>query len=128
MPDSTEAPPISFKAPKKRKNRAKPSDVDHDTLQNDSVVKKEDNEEQKASLSDLEPHGNTVLAEALRRRNIHRNRPKGVAFRADANREMNIKEETKSEDENETTGGLIPIQKRFAPQTGIIGELVNKHM
>ncbi|KAF3764789.1 hypothetical protein M406DRAFT_291968 [Cryphonectria parasitica EP155] len=68
------------------------------------------------------------VAEALRLRNARKSRLKGVEFRPEAA----AKEEAKAE------LGLVPdedgeavelgVSRRFAPQVGLVGELVNKHM
>ncbi|RNJ61207.1 hypothetical protein D7B24_000060 [Verticillium nonalfalfae] len=69
------------------------------------------------------------IAEALRLRNLRKSRLNGVGFRAQTR-----------EDEPSSSTALIPkpqdeetapdggITNRFAPQTGLVGELVNKHM
>ncbi|PNH28994.1 hypothetical protein BJF96_g7820 [Verticillium dahliae] len=69
------------------------------------------------------------IAEALRLRNLRKSRLNGVGFRAQTR-----------EDEPSSSAALIPkpqdeetapdggITNRFAPQTGLVGELVNKHM
>ncbi|KAF3344798.1 hypothetical protein VdG2_06984 [Verticillium dahliae VDG2] len=69
------------------------------------------------------------IAEALRLRTLRKSRLNGVGFRAQTR-----------EDEPSSSAALIPkpqdeetapdggITNRFAPQTGLVGELVNKHM
>ncbi|KAK0633389.1 hepatocellular carcinoma-associated antigen 59-domain-containing protein [Immersiella caudata] len=77
------------------------------------------------------------VAEALRLRNARKHRNGGVAFRAgpssngegggmtEENPEMSIVLHDSAEGDSALLGG---ITQRFAPQTGLVGELVNKHM
>lgn len=76
-----------------------------------------------------ETEGSSV-AEALRLRNARKSRFKGVEFRPES--------ASASKDEPSTEhNSLVPkedpleafsVSKRFAPQQGLVGELVNKHM
>lgn len=81
------------------------------------------------------------VAEALRLRNLRKHRHGGVAFRAgtsshgesgdtiDVNTERGLVlhggSDEAQHDESMILGG---INRRFAAQTGLVGELVNKHM
>ncbi|KAJ2897289.1 hypothetical protein MKZ38_004800 [Zalerion maritima] len=151
MSDSADAPAVVFRAVKKRKYRQKQTNDNHDSTPQPQaeapsvgpVVKREDSEEDSKALHQLQApqkpseDDESSLSEALRRRNAHKNKLKaGVAFRADATSskdEKQAQKDVKSDEGDEgeeegVVGGIIPINKRFAPQTGIIGELVNKHM
>lgn len=147
MSDTTEAPQVVFRAVKKRKYRQKQAADDredsaigksHAPADADAVVKKEPDDNAKIPIQDDKASDDeAALAEALRRRNAHKSRLKGgVAFRAESavsEQRNGVKGEhdddaKMEEDEDGSIGGIVPINKRFAPQTGIIGELVNKHM
>jgi hypothetical protein len=74
----------------------------------------------------------TSVSEVLRLRNARKGRLGGVAFRAGSTTRAD-EAATNTEQglvlhesaENQIVGG---IRNRFAPQTGLVGELVNKHM
>ncbi|KAL2142597.1 hypothetical protein VTI28DRAFT_988 [Corynascus sepedonium] len=83
------------------------------------------------------------VAEVLRRRNARKHKHGGVGFRAGPSSGPGGGDPATSEENEER--GLVPwgnadvqqgaevaviggISKRFAPQTGMVGELVNKHM
>jgi hypothetical protein len=86
-------------------------------------------------------HGLSV-AEVLRLRNSRKHRPGGVGFRAgpsfpgDSSRvtsEENTEQSMVLHGNTDTQQGaevavIGGISKRFAPQTGLVGEVVNKHM
>jgi len=74
------------------------------------------------------------VAEVLRLRNARKHKLGGVGFRAglgshadDAENALVVRDGTDSATPEDSTiiGG---VEKRFAPQTGMVGELVNKHM
>lgn len=80
--------------------------------------------------------GRSAVSEALRLRHARRARLGGVAFRAgptprgDADAEGEAGQGLVLHDGG-TAGNQVAvgaISKRFAPQTGLVGELVNKHM
>lgn len=72
------------------------------------------------------------IAEALRLRNLRKSRLKGVGFRPQDGR--NAKHDAANPERGLTHGNQdadaveLGIAGRFAPQTGTVGELVNKHM
>lgn len=75
--------------------------------------------------------GDLSVAEVLRLRNARKSRPKGVEFRP----EGAPKDETPAEaallpgdDAQNSDATELGMSRRFAPQAGLVGELVNKHM
>jgi hypothetical protein len=78
------------------------------------------------------------VAEVLRLRNLRKQRHGGVAFRAgpygygddssataENSEQSMVLHDSADADDSGILGG---ITQRFAPQTGLVGELVNKHM
>lgn len=89
--------------------------------------------------SDDDNNQGLSVAEALRRRNARKAKLRGVTFGADgpsrpdaaANQsdalELMIREEAHRADDASANAAAVTA-RRFAPQTGLTGELVNKHM
>jgi len=83
-----------------------------------------------ADVADTEEH--LPVSSVLRLRQARKGRLGGVAFRAGSTRADEQPQNTEqclvphdAQADNPIVGG---ITKRFAPQTGLVGELVNKHM
>ncbi|KAL2756916.1 hypothetical protein ACRALDRAFT_1092977 [Sodiomyces alcalophilus JCM 7366] len=74
------------------------------------------------------------IAEALRLRNLRKSRLKGVEFRPQGSQDRNAKHDAANPEgglvqgNQDADGVELGMTGRFAPQTGIVGELVNKHM
>ncbi|KAM0287731.1 hypothetical protein ACHAQH_000262 [Verticillium albo-atrum] len=71
------------------------------------------------------------IAEALRLRNIRKSRTNGVGFRAQNREDESSSSSSRAlipKPQEEDTAPEGGITNRFAPQTGLVGELVNKHM
>lgn len=73
------------------------------------------------------------VAEALRLRNARKARLKGVGFRPEGTTKVSDGVSTErslvlKDDPNGPDATEYGISKRFAPQAGLVGELVNKHM
>ncbi|KAI3329390.1 P-loop containing nucleoside triphosphate hydrolase protein [Xylariaceae sp. AK1471] len=83
-------------------------------------------------------HRDEVLpvSEALRLRNARKSRLRGVAFGVDNNMKTGGVEEgddelslmIREEEKKAIEQSIMAANKRFAPQTGLSGEIVNKHM
>ena len=136
------APPVVFRPGKKRKTYRQrveeregtvetPTDADPATPGSTIATPAEPNEEASGSS----------VAEALRLRNLRKHKHGGVEFRAgpsgladnhaamEENHEQGLvlhgNADAQQGAETAVMGG---ISKRFAPQTGMVGELVNRHM
>lgn len=80
--------------------------------------------------------GGLSVAEALRLRNARKSRLKGVEFRAEissaaAGEQAGVGEHdtARQQQKDEIAEALeLGVSRRFAPQAGLVGELVNKHM
>lgn len=73
------------------------------------------------------------IAEALRLRNARKARLKGVGFRPEGTSKIPEGVSTEQslvlkDDSNGPDAMEYGISRRFAPQAGLVGELVNKHM
>lgn len=143
-------PPIVFRPKKKPRlrQRAAETTLEKETAReerkpgrgaNDDRV---DNEEDVTAAAAADEEVSFSVAEALKRR--RKNRPKGVEFKPERPSASTQQQEghdregqgpaagrgddgaaPQQEPSNVVVGG---IRGRFAPQTGLIGELVNKHM
>lgn len=131
-------PQVVFRPSKRRKQfrqRAGESDTKADdaisqatappssTIETGSAV---DNEREDDGASAREGFS---VAEAVRLRNARRSKLRGVEFRP----EEPLKDETVAEPshapKDEVAEALeLGMSRRFAPQAGLVGELVNKHM
>ncbi len=133
--DGTPEPQVVFRANKKRKayrQRAEASGDAEDVV--GAAPTAADKDEAANGQTQSEDVTETAVAEALRLRNARKSRLKGVGFTVesaardghaddDANDERSLV--VRGQEEPAPVGG-IPV--RFAPQTGLTGELVNKHM
>jgi hypothetical protein len=76
------------------------------------------------------------VSEALRLRNGRKSRLRGVTFGLDSNTKTGGAEEyddelslmIREEEKKAIEQSMLAANKRFAPQTGLSGEIVNKHM
>lgn len=90
----------------------------------------------KTSDDTEEGGGGLSVAEALRLRNARKSRLKGVEFRAEsssaaAGEQAGVGEHdtARQQQKDEIAEALeLGVSRRFAPQAGLVGELVNKHM
>lgn len=134
---STEAtePQVVFRPSKKRKiyrNRAKSTD-DDDVGNGEarSLTRKDAPGPSDDTRSDDAEDGLSV-AEILRLRNARKSRLRGAGFKADSGAEETNTERSlvlkSGAGEIDKPADIEAITKRFAPQTGLVGELVNKHM
>lgn len=90
----------------------------------------------KTSYDTEEGGGGLSVAEALRLRNARKSRLKGVEFRAEsssaaAGEQAGVGEHdtARQQQKDEIAEALeLGVSRRFAPQAGLVGELVNKHM
>ena len=137
-PETTTEPQIVFRAGKKRKAyRQRPADQDAPVAEEPSaaasraVANDEGEGGAEANKSEGDEEGLSV-AEALRLRNARRTRLGGVGFSATA------AAAAANDDEAQRSlvlrgEGVDPLElhdmsRRFAPQTGLVHEMVNKHM
>lgn len=133
-------PQVVFRPSKKRKHfrqRAEEGEAKHDESTHQAAAQPIINSEAEAkpfgardTNSDTEE---TSVAEALRLRNARKARLKGVGFRPEGTSKASDKVSTEQslvlkDDPNGPDAMEYGISKRFAPQAGLVGELVNKHM
>ncbi|KAK0672845.1 hepatocellular carcinoma-associated antigen 59-domain-containing protein [Cercophora samala] len=144
-PEATPEPQVVFKAGKKRKayrQRVEEPEIANTDTQNATeptpatAPAVAGNGAQTTAAEEDEEKGLSV-AEVLRLRNSRKHKFGGVGFRArpgqsthgdddgSAPEEQSLVLHGSAEAEPETFGG---ITQRFAPQTGLAGDLVNKHM
>ncbi|ROT39870.1 hypothetical protein SODALDRAFT_332002 [Sodiomyces alkalinus F11] len=88
-----------------------------------------------AQVDDDPDPSSQSIAEALRLRNLRKSRLKGVGFRPQGSQDgRNARDDDANQERSLVQGNQdgdavdLGIHGRFAPQTGIVGELVNKHM
>ncbi|TLD23174.1 hypothetical protein PspLS_07345 [Pyricularia sp. CBS 133598] len=95
-------------------------------------IKKEDSDGEKEHVDEDEDAG-LAVAEVLRLRNARKGKTRGVDLRADsvsklvdkpASTELVVKEEMPGP----AAAVVAGLGRRFAAQTGLVGELVNRHM
>lgn len=145
-PEATE-PQVVFRPGKKRKiYRQRPREAEgsptgaaNEKPATTSILSPRSSLElREASYADPEEEGIHV-AEVIRRRNARKARLGGVAFRAESTprseggiagdggteQALVVHEGGGSDTVDTPVGGIV---KRFASQTGLVGELVNKHM
>lgn len=83
--------------------------------------------------ADLDANDHLPVSSVIRLRQARKGRLGGVAFRAGSTTQADEQSQNTEQSlvphdgiaDNPITGG---IAKRFAPQTGLVGELVNRHM
>jgi hypothetical protein len=130
-------PSVVFRPSKRKKPYRQRADGDVKPLDDSAPTAPQPTPTDKAAASDED--GGPSVAEALRLRKQRRGRPGGVGFRADNSSRGEPTAENAEQGlvlhdraaaaaaaaEADPFGGMT---KRFAPQTGMVGELVNKHM
>lgn len=145
-PEASE-PQVVFRAGKKRKiyrQRSEESDSPTTEIANESSAVATGPSDGISLESQEPPHLDSPdeglsVAEAIRRRNARKARLGGVAFRAtppSRNEDVGPEGDRNTDQSlvvHEEGGGAVDIStggivKRFASQTGLVGELVNKHM
>ncbi|KAK3937121.1 hepatocellular carcinoma-associated antigen 59-domain-containing protein [Diplogelasinospora grovesii] len=135
------APQVLFRAGKKRKMHLRQRGDDETTEHATANLTPTPGQPDSSSTIDntTESHSDESrhsVAEVLRLRNARKSRLGGVAFRpggsssqdnpsTDHNTEQSMVLHTINPRETMAMGG---ITKRFAPQTGLVGDVVNKHM
>lgn len=139
-------PQVVFRSSKKRKQfrqRAEESNVKTDDTTNQAAAapaasaQDDDAKPRDGDDEASEPEGISV-AEALRLRNARKSRLKGVEFRPEGAPSKSTADGAADSEQNlahhqkEGAGAPEPMEygvsRRFAPQAGLVGELVNKHM
>lgn len=140
MESENTEPQVVFRPSKKRRNfrqRAEQPITNEDGAATQAAVPSaQAQDEQVKPNDDLDATSDTEgisVAEALRLRNARKSRLKGVGFRpestiprgeeSNAERSLVLKSDANAADHLE-----YGVAKRFAPQAGLVGELVNKHM
>jgi hypothetical protein len=128
-------PQVVFRPSKKRKHlrqRAEEPETKTDEAAQQPAAQAlaHDGETKHDTNSDIEE---SSVAEALRLRNARKARLKGVGFRPEsasiASENTNAEQSlVLKDDPNGGDAMEYGISKRFAPQAGLVGELVNKHM
>jgi len=129
-------PQVVFRAGKKRKNyRQRP--VDGETLEDQAAPTSESADQPRPALAANEEEEQSSVAEALRLRNARKSKLRGVGFRpedgwskpqSEDNSEQSLVLRNAPEDGLSPADVIAGMGRRFAPQTGLAGELVNKHM
>ncbi|KAJ8129654.1 hypothetical protein O1611_g3981 [Lasiodiplodia mahajangana] len=147
-PDAEAPQPIVFRGKKRKTYRQRPGagpgdetstmpvDAVPDTP-NATTTTQASTPDPIATTTDQEQDEALSISEALRLRNARKSRLRGVTFGVDSNTQtgkdegegdddlsLMIREEEKKAVEQSITAA----NKRFAPQTGLSGEIVNKHM
>jgi hypothetical protein len=138
-----DVPQVVFRPGKKRKiYRQRPTELDSATSNHETTNEAGSAEPSRPTATDEhdEDDQNLSVAEVLRLRNARKHKHGGVGFstgqsglgddgtaRENAERSVVLhgNADTQQGAEAAVIGG---ISKRFAPQTGMVGELVNKHM
>lgn len=136
-------PQVVFRPSKKRKQfrqRAGDSEITADEATNSAAAPPKSAQDTDAKLPDGDDgdgEGSEIegisVAEALRLRNARRSRLKGVEFRAQGAPKVAADEDLGrqsllSKDDDAQDGVEFGMSRRFAPQAGLVGELVNRHM
>ncbi|ROW18254.1 hypothetical protein VPNG_00228 [Cytospora leucostoma] len=139
MESENTEPQVVFRPSKKRKNfrqRAEqPSTNEDGAAAQAAVPSAQAQDEQVKPNDDLGATSDTEglsVAEALRLRNARKSRLKGVGFRPEGTNprgeESNAERSLVLKDDAAADAMEYGVSKRFAPQAGLVGELVNKHM
>lgn len=133
-------PQVVFRLSKKRKHfrqRAEESETkpDEATRQAAAPPLPDQDGEEKPSGSHEKNSDNeeSSVSEALRLRNARKARLKGVGFRPEGSSKVSDEVSTEQslvfkDDPNGADAMEYGVSRRFAPQAGLVGELVNKHM
>lgn len=131
---------IVFRPSKKRKQflrqRAEDNDPTVDDATSEAAAPTKPAQESDSRPQDGNDKGTSEteglsVAEAIRLRNTRKSRLKGVEFRPEgASKEESLAEHTLAnrDDEHGPDAMEYSMSSRFAPQAGLVGELVNKHM
>ncbi|KAK7719801.1 hypothetical protein SLS64_001982 [Diaporthe eres] len=133
-------PQVVFRPSKKRKHfrqRAEESETKADEATHQAAAQPLPDQDGEAKPSG--PHDTnsdteeSSVAEALRLRNARKARLKGVGFRPEGSSKVSDEVSTEQslvlkDDPNGPDAMDYGISRRFAPQAGLVGELVNKHM
>lgn len=95
------------------------------------IIKKED-QPSDAEKEDVEDAGASV-AELLRLRNARKNKTRGVDLRAESGLKVEEEPATSTdlvmrEDAAASAAVIAGLGRRFAAQTGLVGEVVNRHI
>ncbi|KAL1852041.1 hypothetical protein Daus18300_012323 [Diaporthe australafricana] len=130
-------PQVVFRPSKKRKHfrqraeesEPKPDDATHEAAAQSPSTQDGNSKTRDAHDTKSDTEGSSV-AEALRLRNARKARLKGVGFRPEGapkvSDELNVERSLILKDDTDAIE--YGISKRFAPQAGLVGELVNRHM
>lgn len=128
-------PQVVFRPSKKRKQFLRQRAEDNANPADESTTQAPAQERDPSShdgedKGDLGTEGLSV-AEALRLRNARKSRPKGVEFRPEGAPKEEAPTEQTLDPKDDAAGAdalEFGMSRRFAPQAGLVGELVNKHM
>lgn len=135
-------PQVVFRSSKKRKHfrqRAEQPDAEDDGAATNAAVT---STQAQAQDDQANPHGDNdatseteglSVTEVLRLRAARKSRLKGVGFRPEGADAATKDEDTEQslalrDDANSAEAVEYGVSRRFAPQAGLVGELVNKHM
>lgn len=133
-------PQVVFRPSKKRKHfrhRAEEAEAKHDESTHQAAAQPIISSEAETKPSGAHDTNSdteeTSVAEALRLRNARKARLKGVGFRPEGTSKASDEVSTEQslvlkDDPNGPDAMEYGISRRFAPQAGLVGELVNKHM
>ncbi|KAK4192664.1 hepatocellular carcinoma-associated antigen 59-domain-containing protein [Podospora australis] len=138
--ESAPEPQVIFRSRKNRKSdRSRPFEIENANSQIENATEAAplvtETSAQHITTTDEDEEKGLSVAEAIRLRNARKHKHGGVGFRAGSTvhgenngpvpEERSLVPHGSAEPESVIIGG---ITKRFAPQTGLSGELVNKHM
>lgn len=140
-PSTIESPEsqVVFRPSKKRKQflrqRADYNDTTADEATSSAALpapaQESDPRAQDGDSKDTSETEGISVAEAMRLRNARKSRLKGVEFRPEGAPKDEAPAEhapANKDDEHGTDAMEYSMSSRFAPQAGLVGELVNKHM
>lgn len=129
-------PQVVFR-PSKRRKQFRQRTEESDTKAEDATIHTiappsttesgaRDDERQEDATSETEGYS---VAEALRLRNARKSKLKGVEFRPEGpQKDETIAESTYAPKDDINEALEFGMSRRFAPQAGLVGELVNRHM
>lgn len=150
-PTETNAEPqVVFRPSKKRKQFRQRAEDNHDESKAESTTtaattittttqiatpsaSAQDSDAARENGETSEGEGGLSVAEALRLRNARKSRLKGVEFRPESAPKVDEANHSEhgigGQHKDEVAEALeLGVSRRFAPQAGLVGELVNKHM
>ncbi|KAI1083089.1 hypothetical protein F5B20DRAFT_445464 [Whalleya microplaca] len=139
VPEVTAEPQVVFRGKKRKtyRRRAEDEGLQADQAHEGSVPEAPATPDAARAQSPDEHEDGLSVAEVLRRRNARKSRLGGVRFGGDSNSRGDAAADGEVDDlslmireeENRALDmSTIGVNKRFAPQTGLSGELVNRHM